>query len=529
MLRSTFAGFTMAQHALLANQRALDVAGQNLSNINTEGYTRQRLDLASISPTGASYTTSEQDNKVGQGVMMTGITQIRDPFLDIQYRNQVAKVGTVDATDVVLERLGNMFDETDSTAIRAAFNDVITQLNNLASSATAGEESMDAIVRSSFESLLNLFNQNALELKGLEEEIVYKMEESLIPNLNTAMEQIAQLNVTIKNTQVLGNPAHELTDQRNMLLDEIASYLPIDVSYRDISGEPKIDELVVTFTATDGNTYTLLDDIDYASFAFNEAGATEHPYLLTLTPAHVDKTQPAPTAVDITNTMENGVLKGYTDMLNSGEVFDGTDTRGIPYYEQFFDSFVNELATMMNEMNQTVDPAGNVIDNILFETNDGSPEITALNIQVSDAWKQGLVELSKSKDVDATGEPLLSTDYENILDMVRALTTEQSIYTTTDTMGNTVTIFSGTMQSMYDNLQNVQAIDRKASSTLLQNHVTVLNQISDTKDSVSSVNQDEEVADLMRYQQSYSAASRLMTTMDEILDVLINNTGIVGR
>ena len=83
MVRSTFAGFTTAQLALSASQRALDVTGQNISNINTAGYTRQRLDLASISPTGHSYFQMQTDCRVGQGVQMTGIIQIRDPFLDI--------------------------------------------------------------------------------------------------------------------------------------------------------------------------------------------------------------------------------------------------------------------------------------------------------------------------------------------------------------------------------------------------------------------------------------------------------------
>ena len=61
MVRSTFAGFTTAQLALSASQRALDVTGQNISNVNTAGYTRQRLDLASISPTGHSYFQMQTD------------------------------------------------------------------------------------------------------------------------------------------------------------------------------------------------------------------------------------------------------------------------------------------------------------------------------------------------------------------------------------------------------------------------------------------------------------------------------------
>ena len=92
-MRSTFSGLNMALLGMNASQRALDVTGQNLTNINTSGYTRQRLDLASISPTGAEYFNTKYAVKVGQGVLMTGVSQIRDPFLDIQFRNQLSRVG----------------------------------------------------------------------------------------------------------------------------------------------------------------------------------------------------------------------------------------------------------------------------------------------------------------------------------------------------------------------------------------------------------------------------------------------------
>ena len=78
MIRSTFGGFTTAQLAMAASQRALDVVGQNIANINTTGYTRQRLDIASINfQNNGMYSNSP--GKVGYGVEITGISQLRDP------------------------------------------------------------------------------------------------------------------------------------------------------------------------------------------------------------------------------------------------------------------------------------------------------------------------------------------------------------------------------------------------------------------------------------------------------------------
>ncbi len=101
MTRSTFSGFTIAQLAMTASQRALDVTGQNIANINTKGYTRQQVDLVSINLRGAEPTSSNPGSKIGYGVEVSGISQIRDPFLDVQYRNQIAKVGTADARQAV--------------------------------------------------------------------------------------------------------------------------------------------------------------------------------------------------------------------------------------------------------------------------------------------------------------------------------------------------------------------------------------------------------------------------------------------
>ncbi len=507
MIRSTFSGFTMAQQALMASQYSIDVAGQNLSNIYTEGYTRQRLDLASITPEGMSNASSHTFNKVGQGVMMTGVTQIRDPYLDIQYRNQIAKVGTADATDVILEQLGQVFDETDSTAIRSALNDVISQLNSLATTATSGEEANEAVIRSSFEVLFNLVQQNANQLDAIEEGVVDKLKDTIEPTVNDILKDLTSLNETIKNTQVLGSPALELMDQRNSLLDDLATYLPIEVSYSTSNiGGIEVDEMKVSFTDSDGNEHVLVEGVEAGSVSFD--ATTGVPYAFTITDIH------GTTSADVADKLVNGVIKGNLDMLNKGEGFDDpvTDTRGIPYYREMFDSFVNTMATTLNTMNGS--------NGALFSTSDGATDFTASNIMVSDEWKNGSVTLKRATDTGAG-----STSYDNILKMINALS--EDVFEVKNASGDT--ILNGTIQDIYDNLQNVQAIDRKSVSTILDNHITVLNQISTSKESISGVNQDEEVMNLMKFQQSYNAASRLMTTMDEMLNTLINNTGVVGR
>ena len=106
MVRATFAGFTTAISALQANQKRLDITGQNLANMNTVGYTRQQLQVSSVNYRNPiSHYMNGSEISVGFGVHMDTVAQIRDPFMDIQYRNQMQKSGYTNALQISYDRL----------------------------------------------------------------------------------------------------------------------------------------------------------------------------------------------------------------------------------------------------------------------------------------------------------------------------------------------------------------------------------------------------------------------------------------
>ena len=230
MIRSTFAGFTTAQLAMGASQRSIDVTGQNIANINTEGYTRQRLDVASLNLKNGSFYNSSNRTRVGYGVDMLGISQLRDPFLDAQYRSQIAKLGTTDAHAAGLEKLQVAFDESTTSGVRDAFINLSSALQTLSKDDGYTKEN-DTVVRSRMQILVNLFREKAVSLQDIRENTREDFQSTDIKDLNAALKNIAELNTSIKNSQVLGNNALELMDERNKLLDELGSYLPISVNY----------------------------------------------------------------------------------------------------------------------------------------------------------------------------------------------------------------------------------------------------------------------------------------------------------
>lgn len=518
MLRSTFAGFTTAQLGMQASQKALDITGQNIANINTEGYTRQRLDMVSLNTQNGSFYSSKTATNVGFGVDITGVSQIRDPYLDIQYRSQAAKTGNSQSRQEVLDSLNRIFDETDRDAIKTSLSSLSSSLSALSNPTNVGNQVFDTMVRSSCQIMTSYFNQYASSLNESRTDLISGLEANA-DNVNTLLSQIATMNETIKNSQVLGNTALELIDSRNLKLDELASFLPIDVKYSTevYSGGVSVDVLNVSFRDNQGISHALIDD--------NRCGSLS----ISSDDSHVSFTvtdSGGSLSDDLANFIPGGSFKGTLEMLNNAGDFSSNEITGLPYYQKYFDGFVNEFAQTMNGLNSQTHTITNedgtstqeTINYPLFVTSDGSDTFTASNIRISDEWINGNIRIITASDADAG-----STANDNVLNMLNALSGNREF------SADGQIFYNGNFQECYSNLETAMGIASKTNSALLSNNNTVLDQIANARDSVSGVSLDEEGINLLQYQQAYSAAARLMTTLDEALDKLINSTGIVGR
>ena len=658
MIRSTFAGFTTAQLAMAASQRAIDVTGQNIANTNTEGFTRQRLDIASLNLRNGSFYNSSNRIRVGYGVEMTGVSQLRDPFLDAQYRSQIYKLGTTDAHAAGLEKLQVPFDETATSGARDAFLQLSNALQTLSKDDGYTKEN-DTVVRSRMQILVNLFREKSTTLADIRKDTQDSFEATDVKDLNETLANIANLNTTIKNSQVLGNPALELMDQRNTLLDELASYLPIEVKYwsQHVGEGVTVQVLDVNFTDTEGKMHSLISDGRAGQFRTDISRGPDGNGPVTLTLVDADGE-----TVEVTDTIGGGTLKGSLDFMNKSGDFDfpPTDFKGIGYYEKVLDSLVETFANAFNEANKSVkvDENGNpvvktengqpvkkqvknkdgylefevvgsnptpkvfgkdgkyytqtngsytdvtstypnpetqlsaVIEQrqtqnedgyLLFKDNSVNPPadiyqdikgnyytkdangytkiekddvpdpldpamedvleyeyddhplfeeivpgqgLTADNIKVATGWMNGEYGITNSNNV--VNDKIGSSANENILNMIDMLSKNFDFNVDNGVTGD-VTFYNGSFFSCFANIESTLAIDISSLTVTLDNQITVLNQTSNSRDSISGVQLDEEGMNLLHYNQSYSAAARLMTTLDEMLDKLINGTGVVGR
>ena len=560
MIRATFSGFSTAFSALQASQKRLDIVGQNLSNMNTQGYTRQQLETSSLNYSNpiSRYMNGSQI-AVGFGVSMDKVSQIRDPYLDAQYRAQINKSGYSDTLQSALDTLSKALDESSIDGIRTAFDDVQSTLTNLQDK---GNDSVyESELRSRMQSLTNLLNDAARQIEAAEKAELSKLdgtgtsEQGAVDKVNDILRQIGNLNHQIKQNQVLGQQSLELLDERNSLLDELASYIPIEVTYfkdAEHDGKMKVPGSTDIVDApkelynydSKGNIISrkewpddLKVELVYRDTTDPE-GTTQRLTLINgtegtlgsnygkLTP--VDSNPADPTAVSIQFTpasssgetskkasatgiqLASGSIQASLDMLGKKGTGDPVatgssvqdDVRGYQYYMKRLDELASHFAKIMNDAN-----AEGGQGKLLANRTDPAADITALTIGISKEWINGTVQLGK-KD-GSSKDTVLS-----MLNNMKKAHTELDNKSFADYMNNISTILAN------DSSSNINA---------LKTNVTVLNSIQDSRDSISGVSLDEEASNMMTYLSAYNAASRLMTALDEALNTLISGTGLVGR
>ena len=249
---STFGTFTMARLGIYVSQQALNVTGNNISNINTEGYTRQQLEQKAMSFGGADRYITRFAVRENGGVLATGVNQLRDKYLDIRYRNEMTKVGEMKAKLKGLDDLADIFDEVakgeeGEGVLEARFNDLIQQLENLSQPQNVGQDVSDSLVQKAATAIAKQFRDYAEQLSVLRENTVLEFKDN-ITSVNMTLDKIRDLNESIRKADIFGSDALAQRDQRNLLIDELSEKIGINVTYEmeKIDGGIEIEKLKIT-------------------------------------------------------------------------------------------------------------------------------------------------------------------------------------------------------------------------------------------------------------------------------------------
>lgn len=509
-MRSTFMGLEVQKRTLQINQKALDITNSNLSNIKTEGYTRQNLDLTSsyVPVTGRYSTRVARLSLSGQGVNAYGVHQTRDPYVDKRYREFTAYVGEFDVKQSVLGEAEKILSHINDTGLVSNLHDFKAALAKYAADSPHSQE-LASICRNEAYSICKTLHSYATELDNLQNENIIALQDS-INSVNDIIDKITiyngiitgEYNITAADKIYYGETVvgsygpNELLDQRNQLIDELSFFGNISVADNN-DGSVKIE--MGGTTIINGTKYEHVKMKDYDTY-----GAA----ILVFSNGE-----------SVYDGCLSGDLKARMDMVNGNGTYASfyqNSEYGIPYYRSTIDAFAQSFANLMNELNGCT---GNDMSRAMF-SGDEEGVISALTIRISDQWMAKEVMIGQNYNVD-TDTWELSLDGTNVNKLYLGLDKDITVGRSGEFKG-----------SIYDYCLFVS--DRVAESiSYYQEQYELVsdnaNAILDVRQSISGVSDTEEGIDMMNYQRWFQANSRMLTAMDECIDRLINNTGAVGR
>lgn len=276
----TFSSFTGARLAIYASQASLNVTGNNIANINTKGYTRQRMDLVSLHSTGWPEYRNSYQVDIGYGVLCDQVSQLRDPFLDIRYRNENAELGFYETKQDALSQLASILDEVAKGddyfgVIEKQLGEVFETLENLKQ--RPGSDVYDDQFRAACYTLTGLLNDSAKRLETVRDNKAEELKQDT-NKVNLLLKEIRAYNDEIRTQGICGDNALELRDARNVAIDELSKYVKIDVKYSNeyIDQYTTVEKLSISLAGTQPEI-KLIDGIYGTQFMMNETVPQPNP------------------------------------------------------------------------------------------------------------------------------------------------------------------------------------------------------------------------------------------------------------
>ncbi len=472
-MRATFYAFEAAKSGLTAAQAGLDVTANNIANQSTEGYSRQMVEQSATASGGDRYRLAQHNIlSYSMGVDVKGTRQIRDQFLDIRYRSANAQNSAITKSLSILTDMENSLDETQTDGLNVMFQDLYAQLQTL--SQNAGEVEFSSLVRSSAQKVTQTINHYAAQLNNISTQEMDSVAIG-VKDVNTLLGKIDTINHSIQAAKLQNNPTNELNDTRNQFLDQLSSYMDISVTNHDDG----------TLSIKAGGAF-LLDAPNNTVAAVTVTGGPGSVNIL---------------ADGNTLNLPAGSLFGSMQVLNGKGSYAGvgeSDYRGIPYYLASLDSLADSFTTTFNAIN-------------------GGPLFTgttASTIAISSQWLNNPNYIRATNDADQE-----AGKNDNIMQFIEAMDEGRDISP----------YFNGNFEEFTLAMMTDVAIDVSYSKDIAETSDLVMASITNQRESVMGVSVNEETVNLMKYQRAFEASSRVITVLDEALDILINRMGLVGR
>ena len=430
---------------------ALETTSHNTVNVNTPGYSRQKVDVTTMPGTHMSYGI------LGSGTLVTGIRRQTDQMLISQYRDQQSILAGYDQMDLTLQNVETIFGSVDNNHMGKALNDFFTSWSDLASPPV--NDSTRPAVISTARTLVADIQSTHAQLADLESALNDQMIDQ-VGTLNNMLDGVAELNRQILASESHQVTANDLRDQRDELLVAISAITKADVMERE---DGTVD------VAIGGRTMVSRDMASSLSIIKDPASGT-----LRVTPEG-SRDEIA---------LSDGSLAGLV-MARDTQVCDARES---------LDELAADLIQQVNELHRQGRSTGG--SGLNFFTGEGAADIGVSTALADDPT---LIAISRS---GLAGDTDLAREIADL--SLAAPDGGKSVVARYDTL-------------VVDLASSVSAV-RFQCETQAQ----VVDSVATRLESVRGVNTDEEAANLMRYQNAYEAAARVVQVVQQMFDTLLN-------
>jgi|YelNatPaOPRAMG01_1025707.scaffolds.fasta_scaffold09839_8 flagellar hook-associated protein 1 FlgK len=465
-MSNSFLGINTAESALIANQAVLDVISQNVSNVNTPGYSQQTANLTQMPPYTAS-GVAFQSSQIGTGVQVSSITRATDEFVTQRLLSATANQSQSNQLETTLNEVQGLYNEPGTNGLSNLMNTFFTSFQTLA---TNSEDSgIRTTVISNAQAMTGMFNSVSAGLTNMTTNLQGSIQ-STITQANNLVGQIAKLNQQIMDGVVNDTHPNDLMDQRDQLISQLGNLVGVTTSQElSPSGQPNgmVDVYIGGMSIVQG---TQAYKIPTQTETINN-----QPYLVN---------------DGVPVQISGGSLGGMVQSINL-----------ISGYQSNLDTIASTLISQVNQLHSS----GYGLDgetglNFFTGTN-------AATIQVNPELVSNPNAIAAATP-PAAGQSVSASNGDNASAI--------SNLANTPIFGN-----NSILQQYNANIAKIGA-DAQSFTNDYNNQTQIVQQLQSMQSSVSGVNLDEQMTNMLQYQRSYQAAAEMVTNINSMLDSLLS-------
>ncbi|MBK5240381.1 flagellar hook-associated protein FlgK [Clostridium sp.] len=569
-----FSTFNVATRGMSAQQKALDVTAHNISNANTEGYSRQRATMETTRPFGMpSMNNAMGVGQLGTGVQISAIVRIRDTFLDYQVRTENGTMGYYTGREKFLSEIESIMNEPSDSGVSSLMDGMFNSWQSLAGSPESSNTRTVVAEQSralTYE-LNNTYNQ-LIKIKGNSQDVIKQG----VVDVNNMLDQINELNTQVIAVKVGGNEPNDLMDKRDLLVDQLSFKFGITIDKKTFGGQDiRTNEegmenayLVKSGPSEDVKRFSYINSIE--PIGTPDEGEDQN-YKITYYKkgdmSSDDKEEVLEMTLDsdqykrldqgrVIWADKDGNAIG-TDIEKPGFLFTPKtgELQGYMSVQADIDKYVGELdalakgiAFSINAVHSGESDAAKPTGILDFFVN--SKDVTAAGVTTA-AGEAEITAGNITVNKKILEDPMLINTGENATsgptDNTRALAIAQLRYIKLEIQGieegttregfltgDKVNIEDGKVSSINSSSNGTtisgyftDVVSRLGTQTqtakkTVTNHEALLAGLNESRASISGVSLDEEMANMIQYQHAYQANAKIISTVDELLDLVIN-------